>query len=727
MRNAFWILSTPLLIGSLAWVVGAADDGSASSTPGASGAVNGPKGKMVYFPKSTQATPATDNEDEAASPAQPQRYSRNRADNAQTKTPQLRNYSKELFGDDEPPARTAHPVATTKPAPTAKATARGNAISAIENVKHEESSDAEAASAQKASPNPTATSARAETPRKSKVVTAKYEQKEGAATNKQIQQVAHKPAASAPAAGSRGVRQLPAESAEEKAALPAATQHAPRAAVPHAAAETGKPQQHKLISAHAAEPAATEPAAASNTGIETESPTGWLDTPTLNLRWTANGEITVGQECKCGLAVKNNGKTPAKDIIVEAYFPRTVRLLSAEPSPSDSHDHLTWNLDCLAPGEEKIIGITMIPAKRGDLATSATVRFSGVAANVLKVEEPQLTVAVKGAQDVAVGESATQTVIVSNPGTGVTRDVVVQALVPEGLEHSRGKKVQMAIGSLNPGESREIRLALTAIGGGEQVLVVEARAGSSIVRQAESQIRVTVPRLEVGMTGPGLRYVNRHAQYTVSVTNKGAAASNNVRVTEIVPQGFEFVKADKGGSYNSSNRNVNWFVGRLEPGQSTQVQVELTAQQPGMHQHQAQVVNDSGAAAEAAVETKVDSAAAVVMEVVDLDDPVEVKSQTAYEIRVRNDGSKAAQNVGISCQLPAGVELLKTEGPTAHRVEKGAIVFQPCAEIAPGKAITYKVHVVGTISGNLRFRARLTSNSTPDPIIVEEQTKFYAD
>lgn len=451
-------------------------------------------------------------------------------------------------------------------------------------------------------------------------------------------------------------------------------------------------------------------------------------TPVINLRWEALGEVNVGQECKCCLIAKNDSKVQAMDVVVEAYFPRAVRLLSSDPAPSEATDHLAWDFEQFAAGEEKRIEITMIPARRGDLAANATVRFTGLASAVMKVEDPQLRVAIKGPKEVAVGEAATQVVTISNPGTGVTADVVVQAVVPEGLEHPKGKHVSIAIGSLSPGESRDVRLALSATAGGEQVLVVEAASGSSLIQQAEAQIKVTAPRLDVALSGPGLRYVSRHAAYTVTVTNNGAAANDNVRVVHKIAEGFDFVKADKGGKFDRGHRTVSWFLGRLEAGQAIPLQLELTAKDIGAHVQQVQASGDNGAFAEAKTETRVEGTVALGMEVVDLDDPVEVKSKTAYEIRIRNDGTKAAQNLSLMCALPQGVELIDTEGPSEHsRGEKGTLIFKPLTELGPGKTIIYRVRVAGTTPGNLRFKARLASDSTPDPLIVEELTKFYAD
>src|SRR5579862_6173978 len=98
--------------------------------------------------------------------------------------------------------------------------------------------------------------------------------------------------------------------------------------------------------------------------------------PAVGVQWVKKSPICVGQECACDLIVKNAGKAAAKDVSVDAYFPSTVRLTNAEPMPADNQDHVTWSVPALGPGEERVIHVKMIPSKRGELATTALVRFS---------------------------------------------------------------------------------------------------------------------------------------------------------------------------------------------------------------------------------------------------------------------------------------------------------------------------------------------------------------
>lgn len=760
MRRALWILSAPVVAGGLAWAVNAADG------PLLAGASQAQNGKIYYFSRGSKtasntasddaedAGSATSADDADAGDTPPQRFIRSKPATASAASPGAKNYYQELFsaGDGASSGKAVQQTAARRPAKSTSGKPAQRSV--VEECGVNDASDSAREDVQLPPAGKVQLAGGAR--QSGGVRHADHQVGEGTAKSK-VEQVAGR----APAKG-RDVVEDVSDSAPDSDAVaprPAATvkvNRSPKAAAVRAAAAKSNRNAaaQKAAQAAAAAKAARKPQSAPAPKIQpvsataeedTEEPSAPIapvatpapvldapvgngdDVPMVSLRWVRTDEVNVGQECKCGLVVKNTGRLAAKDIVVEAYFPRTVRLIDADPFPSDSSDHLIWIFDHLEAGQEKTIDITLIPSRRGDLATSATVRFTGIASAVLKVEEPQLTVSIKGSSEVMVGENLMQTITVANPGTGIAHDVVVHVKVPEGLEHPRGKTVEMGIGSLGAGESRDLKLPLSAIAGGDAVLEVEARSSSNLVQKTQATVRVAAPKLGVEIAGPGLRYVNRHAQYFITVTNEGVAATDNVRIVHLVPEGFGFIKADKGGKYDATSGSVSWFVGRLEANESMQVAVDLNARQIGEFLHHVQASGENGTIATTKLPAKIDGTAAVVMEVSDLDDPVEVGTQTAYEIRVRNEGSRSAQNLRIACELPPGVDLIDTKGPSDHVLDKGVLHFKPIGELAPGARISYLIRINGKIPGTLRLRAKLTSNASQEPLIVEEMTKFYAD
>ncbi|QDU81488.1 Large cysteine-rich periplasmic protein OmcB precursor [Polystyrenella longa] len=450
-------------------------------------------------------------------------------------------------------------------------------------------------------------------------------------------------------------------------------------------------------------------------------------TPSVATRWINKGVLNVGQPAECELQVRNISATSVHNFLIDTVLPPHVELVSVQPETPMTNGQLSWEIDHLKGDEELSFKIKFIPRQRGPLMAEAHVRFSAMTAAAFHVEEPMLKLALEGPERVMVGEAATQIITVANPGTGVAQNVMIHAEVPDGLEHAQGKKVALPVGSLNPGEKRRVRLPLVCVAGGTQKLQISAVAESGLTEVATTSVDVIAPELALLAEGPRLRYVGRTATYRLTVNNIGSAESSNVRLLHRVPTGFNFVQADKGGKFNETTRVVQWFVGRLDQGQTTVVQVQLEATELGKGVQQFAAVSDQATRTEAVVETAVDGTPSLALEILDLDDPVEIGRETAYEIRVRNVGSKAAQQVELNCELPGGVAFKSARGPSAHKEANGVVLFKPLATLPAGETAIFRVHVVGSLAGKHNMSVELKSLDDDEPLVYQEQTQFYQD
>src|SRR5262249_10380153 len=129
------------------------------------------------------------------------------------------------------------------------------------------------------------------------------------------------------------------------------------------------------------------------------------------------------------------------------------------------------------------------------------------------------------------------------------------------------------------------------------------------------------------------------------------------------------------------------------------------------------------------VVTRVEGLSALLMELVDLDDPVEIGVDTAYEIRVTNTGSKTETNLQLICVVPDKMEFRgarsSANAPSTAQGKEG--VFEPLPKLAPRADVLFRVNVRGIAPGDLRFRARITADGLTDPVLKEESTKVYGD
>ena len=127
-------------------------------------------------------------------------------------------------------------------------------------------------------------------------------------------------------------------------------------------------------------------------------------------------------------------------------------------------------------------------------------------------------------------------------------------------------------------------------------------------------------------------------------------------------------------------------------------------------------------------EVRVEGIAAMLFEVADQQDPIEVGGSTTYEIRVENQGSKAATHVGLEVILPPGLRALaNTEGPAASKVQPDRVLFAPLPELLPKQVEKYRLHVEATSPGDQRLVVRLITGEMQTPVTKEESTHVYAD
>ena len=240
---------------------------------------------------------------------------------------------------------------------------------------------------------------------------------------------------------------------------------------------------------------------------------------------------------------------------------------------------------------------------------------------------------------------------------------------------------------------------------------------------------MVAPQLDVAVTGPSLQHLERHAILNFKVTNPGTATANHVTLTEQVPLGFKVVSASGSGRHDFVSRTVVWFLGDLAPGQSKEVAVELVAINPGDYHHKAVVTGARGLRAEGELSTRVEGLSALLMELVDTDDPVEVGKDTSYEIRVTNTGTKTETNLQLTCTIPDKMELRSAKGAfgCAFKQEGRDLVFASLPKLPPRADAIYRVSVKCLAVGDLRFQARVRADGLALPVLREESTRVYGD
>lgn len=445
----------------------------------------------------------------------------------------------------------------------------------------------------------------------------------------------------------------------------------------------------------------------------------------VTVDWLVPHEVNLGQAVSCQLLVNNRGAAEALDVAVEVVLPEDVRFEGADPDPEVDGDHLTWHIGQMAGDQTETILVRLAPQTEGNFTPRAAVRFTQATVAEIRVAQPELSLEVSGPGQASVGQSAAYQFHVTNSGAGAAVNVVVHAKLDPSFEHPQGERAEYRLGMLAAGETRTVEAVLSGRDHGEFEILGAVTAGDHILARAVHVVQIARPQLELNLEGPGRRFVDRKANYLVQVHNPGPAVAENVHVTQTVPEGFRFVQATPGGSYDAKLRQVGWFVGRLDADETTEVGLQLIPTQVGQHMLTAEVQADAGVIGSSELETRVEGVSAVVLEVIDMDDPVEVAGHTAYQLRVSNHGSIPARRVQVGARVPNQLRITDASGPTAGDVRDNQVVFDSLDHLAPGESRVFQVFVECLEAGQATFKAYVRSDDQEQPTTVEERTRVY--
>ncbi len=450
--------------------------------------------------------------------------------------------------------------------------------------------------------------------------------------------------------------------------------------------------------------------------------------PKLMLKKEAPAEIQVGTPATFRITVENAGSAVAHDVKIHDAVPNGATLVSTKPEARAGADGaLVWLLGTLEPKERREVELAIVPQREGEIGSIASVTFRTDASVRTTVTKPELTLEIGGPHRVMIGEPIDLTVRITNVGSGVAGKVLMFDALPPELKHASGPEVEYDVGDLQPSESREIQLNLTAAQQGRVINVVSAKAEGQVQTESSTEIEIIAPGLQISMEGPRRRYLERKATYTLTVANPGTAPAREVELVSHLPKGIQFVSANNRGRYDGNEHAVHWSLAELPEGETGTVELVTLPVEAGQHKIRLEGRANRDLSDRREEIIVVEGLAAIFFEVADAEDPIEVGGETEYEIRILNQGTKTAENVRVAALVPPGMEAMSADGPTRHQIEGGQIFFEGLERLAPKADATYRVRVRGQRPGDQRLRVQVQCDEMDSPVTKEESTRVYAD
>jgi hypothetical protein len=159
-------------------------------------------------------------------------------------------------------------------------------------------------------------------------------------------------------------------------------------------------------------------------------------------------------------------------------------------------------------------------------------------------------------------------IAVANTGGAPAEEVVLQTLLPAGLTHPGGNDLVTDVGTLQPGETKQITLAVTPTRAGEFRHRIRALVHGAPAAEQEARLMAQDWKVAVSANGPRLLYPDWTGSFEVVLKNEGARPAYQVSAVVGLPSGLAVVRSSDNGLYEAKDRTLRWHLSELKPGET---------------------------------------------------------------------------------------------------------------------------------------------------------------
>lgn len=455
-----------------------------------------------------------------------------------------------------------------------------------------------------------------------------------------------------------------------------------------------------------------------------ETPRG-VQEPRLTIEKTAPPKALLGQPLVYSILVKNVGNSPTNQVQIEDRIPRGTRLVGTSPRAEMQEKRLMWKLGTLQPNEERRISIKVIPEEEGTIGSVAKVSFVTEIAADIVVSAPQLKLRVNGPSELRMQETSEFVFTLSNPGDTEAKNVILRSLIPDGLSHPAGNDLEYKIEKLAAGESREVRLELTGTKVGRVTHHSIASADGNLTTEAKTNIEIVGEQIVLTRSSPPKMYVGRQVTVSNKVGNEGQRPVNRVRVTEIIPVGFEFVEASDGGIFDSSTRTITWNVGPLAVGGEQSLSATLNPKSAGQYESVISATGPTGSVATVKPKSSIEGFPSLALEPLGDQRLVATGERLTSRLQIKNNGSATAENVGLVVELPPELKLVSVKAPSAYQVTGQRLQFEPIGQLPARTGATFELVLEAVAAGDVRLELQISADHLKRPVRHEEAVQVF--
>ncbi len=446
--------------------------------------------------------------------------------------------------------------------------------------------------------------------------------------------------------------------------------------------------------------------------------------PQISIETSVPGEINIGSSAQFVIAVKNSGKSVAEGVSIQATLPAAVRFVKASPDPSMASDRLIqFEVGDLPPGAVRRFSLELIPERTGPVDLQTKAFFSATTQSALQVRQPEVTLHCHGPETAVLGENVTFRVVVENIGDGAAQNVVLTPKLPETSCIETQVPRAAKIAALSAGQSQEFTFVVRAAEPGvlEGTFVVAAQDNREV--QCSHRVKILRPDLRVDVDGTRVNFMQADGDFELRTWNPGDTVLRNVKVALQIPQGLEVTTLSEVADIDRENRIYSWCLSTMNPGDSHSIQLKTKATKVGQQIQLAVAMSGPSLRSQDDHLTHVISRPDVDVAVINSKEAIQVGQAEEFAVSLVNRGSRAAEAVAVTIQLPEGIQAIAGEGYTG---EDDKVTF-PGFPLSPGASKTLKFRAVGLAAGDQAVRATVETEFSSIPTIAETTVYFYDD
>jgi uncharacterized repeat protein (TIGR01451 family) len=417
--------------------------------------------------------------------------------------------------------------------------------------------------------------------------------------------------------------------------------------------------------------------------------------------------------------IKLFAKDPAGEILVTENLSEGIEFVSSTPAASSVKGNVVkWDIGSMSENEKKTIKVVTKVVAEGKLKSCATVSALPRSCMAVVVGSPKLIIKKTGPEYAALGTNVPYNITVTNKGTSVAKNVVVTDVVPAGM--SAVSKTKFDFGNIEPGKSKEVTVTLKADKRGTHTNKAVADSANAGKVSDTAKTIVQKSGLTITKSGTKTQFLGKIAKYNIVVKNVGDVTLKDVLVTDNAPQGT-MIKSAPGAEVRGLV--ATWKISSLAAGASKSFSVELASATAGTLTNKASATA-AGLTANTEAPTLWKGYSALLLEVIDTEDPLLVGQSTSYVIKVSNQGTAADSNIKVEAVLPDEMDYVSADGDGSFKVMGKTVTFS-LPKLDAKKVSTFHINVKASATGDSRIGVGMTSARIIKPVSETESTNIY--